>query len=318
MLISLQESLGGNSLTCMLATITPASSHLDETLATLRYACQARSIVNRARINEEPHDRLIRELRSEVERLTALRHEYERNSFSSSSLSIDNSTEYLQELEDLRKKLVEKEEELKRAQCNWENRYKESYLYQMQQLAEIERKKEELESRVRVMSNLKEDVNLSPYTTNFLEEVENILTNDNPVLDNYLQNFGNYLQELGFDYQLVTNNCESFLNIFDNRNCRKANCPISDIKAVSKLEDVQPFVKKLKWEDIKEELTESQINTTMNGIYEVARFLKPHVDKEEKLRLAFAKFIKTAQVLETALCNSINVNKPKKMVTFRL
>lgn len=44
----------------MLATVSPASIHLEETLATLRYACQARAIVNKVRINEDPHDKLIR------------------------------------------------------------------------------------------------------------------------------------------------------------------------------------------------------------------------------------------------------------------
>jgi len=44
----------------MLATISPANIHVDETLATLRYAGQARTIVNRVRVNEDPHDRLIR------------------------------------------------------------------------------------------------------------------------------------------------------------------------------------------------------------------------------------------------------------------
>lgn len=55
-----QESLGGNSSTTMLATVSPCSSHLEETLATLRYACQARTIVNRVRVNEDPSHRRIR------------------------------------------------------------------------------------------------------------------------------------------------------------------------------------------------------------------------------------------------------------------
>jgi kinesin family protein 14 len=57
---NLQESLGGNSRTMMLATVSPANIHLEETLATLRYACQAGTIVNRVRINEDPQGRLIR------------------------------------------------------------------------------------------------------------------------------------------------------------------------------------------------------------------------------------------------------------------
>lgn len=65
----LKESLGGNSRTCMLATVSPCSNHMDETLSTLRYASQARSIVNRVRVNEAPQDREIRQLREELERL---------------------------------------------------------------------------------------------------------------------------------------------------------------------------------------------------------------------------------------------------------
>ncbi|XP_044743818.1 kinesin-like protein KIF14 [Chrysoperla carnea] len=84
----LRESLGGNSRTSMLATITPASCHLEETLSTLRYASQARNIVNRVRINEDPNDRLIRELKAEVEVLRALQQEYLRqSSFNRSSLN---------------------------------------------------------------------------------------------------------------------------------------------------------------------------------------------------------------------------------------
>ncbi|KAK2578701.1 hypothetical protein KPH14_011668 [Odynerus spinipes] len=62
----------------MLGTVSPANVHLEETLATLRYACQARAIVNRIRINEDPHDRLIRELKAEVLRLRGVREGYER------------------------------------------------------------------------------------------------------------------------------------------------------------------------------------------------------------------------------------------------
>ncbi|GLH01288.1 Kinesin-like protein Klp68D, partial [Gryllus bimaculatus] len=71
------ESLGGNSRTAMLATVSPCNVHAEETLATLRYACQARTIVNRVRVNEDPNDRLIRDLRAEVDRLTALKEVFE-------------------------------------------------------------------------------------------------------------------------------------------------------------------------------------------------------------------------------------------------
>ncbi|KAF0287049.1 Kinesin-like protein KIF14 [Amphibalanus amphitrite] len=65
----LKESLGGNSRTAMLATISPCSSHAEETLSTLRYACKTNQIVNSVHVNEDPRARIIRELRAELERL---------------------------------------------------------------------------------------------------------------------------------------------------------------------------------------------------------------------------------------------------------
>lgn len=64
-----QDSLGGNSRTAMVATVSPAADNYDETLSTLRYADRAKSIVNHAVVNEDPNARIIRELREEVEKL---------------------------------------------------------------------------------------------------------------------------------------------------------------------------------------------------------------------------------------------------------
>lgn len=50
----LQDSLGGNSKTMMLATLSPASSNFEETLSTLRYANRAKQIKNKPKINEDP------------------------------------------------------------------------------------------------------------------------------------------------------------------------------------------------------------------------------------------------------------------------
>lgn len=56
----LKESLGGNAKTTMIATISPSQLHYHETLSTLRYAQQARQIVNKAKVNEDPKSKLIR------------------------------------------------------------------------------------------------------------------------------------------------------------------------------------------------------------------------------------------------------------------
>ncbi|CAL1674654.1 unnamed protein product [Lasius platythorax] len=65
----LQDSLGGNSKTIMVANIGPASYNYDETLTTLRYASRAKNIKNKPRINEDPKDALLRQYQEEIGRL---------------------------------------------------------------------------------------------------------------------------------------------------------------------------------------------------------------------------------------------------------
>jgi len=67
----LQESLGGNSLTSMLATVSPALSNIDETFSTLKYADRAKAIRLKAVKNEEigQIEKLEREIASLRERL---------------------------------------------------------------------------------------------------------------------------------------------------------------------------------------------------------------------------------------------------------
>ncbi|KAK6320689.1 hypothetical protein J4Q44_G00097960 [Coregonus suidteri] len=68
----LRENLGGNSRTAMVAALSPADINYDETLSTLRYADRAKQIRCNAVINEDPNNRLVRELKEEVGRLRDL------------------------------------------------------------------------------------------------------------------------------------------------------------------------------------------------------------------------------------------------------
>ncbi|CEM39802.1 unnamed protein product [Vitrella brassicaformis CCMP3155] len=68
----LQTALGGNSKTAMIAALSPASVNYDETLSTLRYADRVKQIKNDAQVNENPMEKLIRELKEENERLKKL------------------------------------------------------------------------------------------------------------------------------------------------------------------------------------------------------------------------------------------------------
>uniref|UniRef100_A0A8C2FSJ2 Kinesin-like protein n=1 Tax=Cyprinus carpio TaxID=7962 RepID=A0A8C2FSJ2_CYPCA len=66
----LQDSLGGRTKTSIIATVSPASINLEETLSTLDYANRAKSIMNKPEVNQKLTKRtLIKEYTEEIERL---------------------------------------------------------------------------------------------------------------------------------------------------------------------------------------------------------------------------------------------------------
>ncbi|XP_056332562.1 stAR-related lipid transfer protein 9-like isoform X1 [Danio aesculapii] len=90
----LKDSLGGNSKTIMIATVSPSSSSYNETLSTLRYAAHARNIVNKPRVNEDVNVRLIRELREEIDRLKSMLLTFEMQRNPSPSLSDERESSF--------------------------------------------------------------------------------------------------------------------------------------------------------------------------------------------------------------------------------
>ncbi|KAM9365269.1 kinesin-like protein KIF11 isoform 1-T2 [Pholidichthys leucotaenia] len=66
----LQDSLGGRTKTSIIATVSPSSSNMEETLSTLEYACRAKNIMNKPEVNQKLTKRtLIKEYTEEIERL---------------------------------------------------------------------------------------------------------------------------------------------------------------------------------------------------------------------------------------------------------
>ena len=65
----LQDSLGGNTRTVMIAAISPADYNYDETLTTLRYASRAKNIKNQPRVNMDPKDALLKQYEEEITKL---------------------------------------------------------------------------------------------------------------------------------------------------------------------------------------------------------------------------------------------------------
>lgn len=66
----LQDSLGGKTKTCIIATLSPAKSNLEETISTLDYAFRAKNIRNKPQVNQMVSKKtLLKEFTSEIEKL---------------------------------------------------------------------------------------------------------------------------------------------------------------------------------------------------------------------------------------------------------
>ncbi|KAL7638809.1 UNVERIFIED_CONTAM: hypothetical protein RMT77_010343 [Armadillidium vulgare] len=108
----LQDSLGGNSKTLMCANVGPAEYNYDESISTLRYANRAKNICNKAKINEDPKDALLRKLQEEIK---LLRGELKDETDEEEETSGDEAAEGTTEKKKKKKKLKEEEvEEIRR------------------------------------------------------------------------------------------------------------------------------------------------------------------------------------------------------------
>ncbi|XP_072017390.1 kinesin-like protein KIF14 [Amphiura filiformis] len=160
----LKESLGGNSKTAMIATISPANTHIEETLSTLRYAKQARSIINLPKINEDPTAKLVRELRAEIERLKL-------NPIPFGSPFGD---ERKAEMSSLKQMLADSERNMAEMAKTWQEKLLESERRRMEEIAEMEKcgVSFKVNNKLPNLVNLNEDPQLSEVLIYLLREGE--------------------------------------------------------------------------------------------------------------------------------------------------
>jgi len=114
--ILLEDSLGGNAKTMMLAAVGPASYNYDETKNTLVYADRAKRIKNAPKINENPKDAKIREMQEEIEVLKKKLAEGLKGmkGVNLSALMAKGGSGHEEEIRMLEMKVREEEEELER------------------------------------------------------------------------------------------------------------------------------------------------------------------------------------------------------------
>uniref|UniRef100_K7BLQ4 Kinesin-like protein KIF14 n=1 Tax=Pan troglodytes TaxID=9598 RepID=K7BLQ4_PANTR len=161
----LKESLGGNSKTAMIATISPAASNIEETLSTLRYANQARLIVNIAKVNEDMNAKLIRELKAEIAKLKAA----QRN-----NRNIDPERYRLcrQEITSLRMKLHQQERDMAEMQRVWKEKFEQAEKRKLQETKELQKAgiMFQMDNHLPNLVNLNEDPQLSEMLLYMIKE----------------------------------------------------------------------------------------------------------------------------------------------------
>ncbi|XP_071342044.1 kinesin-like protein KIF14 [Trachinotus anak] len=161
----LKESLGGNSKTAMIATLSPAGSNVEESLSTLRYAQQARTIINVAKVNEDTSAKLIRELKAEVEKLRAAQ-------MSSQGIEPERVRLFQQEIAALRNKLCQQEREMVEANRAWREKLEQAEIRKREETKELQKAGVtfKVDNRLPNLVNLNEDPQLSEMLLYMIKE----------------------------------------------------------------------------------------------------------------------------------------------------
>ncbi|XP_077133872.1 kinesin-like protein KIF14 isoform X2 [Ranitomeya variabilis] len=161
----LKESLGGNSKTAMIATVSPAISNVEETLSTLRYARQARLIINVAKVNEDMNAKLIRELKSEIEKLKA-------SQLSARSKDSEKYHRCQHEITALKLKLSQQEKEMSALHRAWKEKLEQAEQRKKEETKELQKAgiTFKMDNRLPNLVNLNEDPQLSEMLLYMIKE----------------------------------------------------------------------------------------------------------------------------------------------------
>ena len=172
----LQDSLGGNTKTAMIANVGPADYNYEETLSTLRYANRAKNIKNRPRINEDPKDAMIRDYEEEIARLRSeLAGRGPGNE--SAGVGIDNSA-LSEKLAELEATLVQGKEYVERAKRN------EKELVETKKLLR-DREREHAQIRDQFQQHLDEKIEIEQQMASHLDEAESLREKLQIVVEKY-------------------------------------------------------------------------------------------------------------------------------------
>jgi len=155
----LKTALSGNSKTMLVAALSPADINYDETMSTLRFADRAKSIKTKAVVNESPTDKLIRELREEIEALRKGGAKIQKG-------GVKVSEEDQERIDEMREQLAANEIEMKKMKQSWEENMANREA-QAAARVDAERQKAEMKKTTPHFWNLNEDPVLTGMIVHF-------------------------------------------------------------------------------------------------------------------------------------------------------
>nr|XP_056700704.1 kinesin-like protein KIF14 [Euleptes europaea] len=161
----LKDSLGGNSKTAMIATVSPAASNVEETLSTLRYAKQACFIINTAKVNEDMNAKLIQELKAEIQKLKLAQKNVQ-------DIDPVKHRLYVQEITSLRMKLHQQEREMAEMQRAWKEKLEQAEKKKFEETMELQKAgiTFKVDNSLPNLVNLNEDPQLSEMLLYMIKE----------------------------------------------------------------------------------------------------------------------------------------------------
>ena len=260
----LQESLGGNSKTCLIITCSPSIYNESESLSTLRFGERAKKIKNKPKINKEitvaELQRLVEQLKDNLKKANARITQLE-NFIKQNGLRVPES-DYKKE-EDEEEKRKEKEEKEK----------------EKDEDMKIEEIKKKLDKKMTIGANLK-DMNANTYNKNAAGE--NILVNNNNNnSNNLIQNNVNKFIAKMKGFKEIQNNPELI------KICNGIQNQIKNIKSIGIADQSQNSdqstdsltkVKNVEDKDIQTEILEEESDKVTQKYEREKRVLKLQID----------------------------------------
>eukprot|EP00835_Amoeboradix_gromovi_P004875 NODE_411_length_9170_cov_0.431154.p1 type:complete len:588 gc:universal NODE_411_length_9170_cov_0.431154:3425-1662(-) len=225
----LQDALGGNSKTIMIATISPADYNYEETLSTLKYANRAKNIKNKPKINEDPKDTKIREYQEEIQRIKT---KLQQSSTIEKSAE-DISDEVLKNVESETNELIQKLEEMK---SNILQKPKSLPPQEVKESDKVKRAKENLEDHNKRNESLAKEIQI-------LENEKSIFENKYSSMVEQVKDYRRKLQELEKQKEAANADIVAMKYDFDIRVVRSKKVyadSVRDLECKQKIFDNMP------------------------------------------------------------------------------